>query len=207
MQGSTVIIKGVGTIRSNEGKAFLLTLLSIEEYHTLRNYIDLCFLLNIIITNREPILKSIKKLYLPLDVLYSFGSCATELCLYNATFTLASVIKLVCNYDVNTDVKLRMTTSSVELLGVGSIDRHKAEHYMNTFLTAYQFWQIKNWLAMCRVLSIRLEGTVTQAHIELELSKLGLDPSVLHILGTYYGKLKADGRWVIYRNGSLIPFA
>ena len=103
-------------------------------------------------------------------------------------FSLDAVLELVLGREFNTGKTCTMRTRTVHLSDkLGYINSSKARAYFLDFMSVREFYTVRNWLSMCRLLGIELKGDVTMEYIKQETEKLGLSPSVLFMLKSHGG--------------------
>lgn len=198
---NAVTIKGIGSIHSMEAKAFLLTLLTLAEYHTLCNYIGMLCILCIPLNgdvSLDYINAELDRRKLPHDILYTFGdrqlrlgSGVPNLTYKSPKFSLRSAAKLACSIDISSNVSMALTFSSVYVFEFGYLNMDRGRNAIVELLGWRGYLRLKHWLGLCRALGIKLEGDITQKYINSELAKLGLEPYVLHILVLYKSNFRA----------------
>lgn len=146
-QAGQIIMKGIGSVWSVEGRAFLLTVLSLDQYHQLCNFLLMCLVLRLRLRDTvqlADINDALDECGLPSNVVYALGS--TPLILRKAyyVFSLDSVIKLLFNHDVNTGLQMYMIFKSAYLENTGSLESIASLKYLMDLLGWLGYCYLKN---------------------------------------------------------------
>lgn len=99
-------------------------------------------------------------------------------------FSLNSAVLLSTGKSIDSKLKLTMTNGSAMIIGIGFIGSKDGKQVLLEILTSEEYYKLRNWLAVCRILGIKLDGEIGKAYIERALKAKKLPLDTLHKLGS-----------------------